>query len=79
MHLRICLSCGNVGCCDSSPQRHARSHAGAADHPLIASVEPGETCAYCFIDDVTIDHVTIDHAASVPLSGALPGGSVSDD
>lgn len=74
VHLRICLTCGNVGCCDSSPKRHARRHAGSADHPLIASVEPGETWAYCFVDDVTIER-----AASVPLSGALPGGSVIDD
>jgi monovalent cation:H+ antiporter-2, CPA2 family len=54
VHLRTCLSCGNVGCCDSSPQRHARAHARSDDHPLIASAEPGETWAYCFVDDVTV-------------------------
>jgi CPA2 family monovalent cation:H+ antiporter-2 len=54
VHLRVCLSCGHVGCCDSSPNRHARAHYSAADHPLAASAEPGETWAYCFHDDTTI-------------------------
>ncbi|WP_166533240.1 cation:proton antiporter [Blastococcus xanthinilyticus] len=54
VHLRTCLSCGYVGCCDSSPRRHARAHAAADDHPLIASAEPGESWAYCFVDDVTV-------------------------
>ncbi|CAA9434427.1 MAG: Inner membrane protein, KefB/KefC family [uncultured Quadrisphaera sp.] len=54
VHLRTCLSCGYVGCCDSSPQRHARAHAAEDDHPLIASAEPGETWAYCYPDDVTV-------------------------
>ena len=54
VHLRICLSCGSVGCCDSSPGRHAREHAGAAGHPLITSGEPGESWGYCFVDEVTV-------------------------
>ncbi|SEM07829.1 Kef-type potassium/proton antiporter, CPA2 family [Blastococcus sp. DSM 46786] len=54
VHLRTCLSCGYVGCCDSSPRRHARLHAAADDHPLVASAEPGESWAYCFVDDVTV-------------------------
>ncbi|TFV51518.1 cation:proton antiporter [Blastococcus sp. TF02A_35] len=54
VHLRTCLSCGYVGCCDSSPRRHARAHAGEEDHPLVASAEPGESWAYCFPDDVTV-------------------------
>ena len=54
VHLRICLSCGHVGCCDSSPQRHARAHAGADDHPIVASLEPDEAWAYCFLDDTTL-------------------------
>jgi uncharacterized UBP type Zn finger protein len=52
VHLRICLECGRVGCCDSSPNRHASAHAREAGHPLIRSLEPGETWAYCFVDDV---------------------------
>ncbi|MCA0144013.1 cation:proton antiporter [Blastococcus sp. LR1] len=54
VHLRTCLSCGYVGCCDSSPRRHARAHAAADDHPLIASAEPGESWGYCFVDEVTV-------------------------
>ncbi|NEK87237.1 hypothetical protein GCU60_15960 [Blastococcus saxobsidens] len=54
VHLRTCLSCGYVGCCDSSERRHARAHAAADDHPLVASAEPGESWAYCFLDDVTV-------------------------
>lgn len=52
MHLRACLSCGMIGCCDSSPNRHASGHAQESGHPLISSVEPGEEWSYCFVDDV---------------------------
>jgi uncharacterized UBP type Zn finger protein len=52
VHLRICLECGKVGCCDSSPGRHASRHAMESGHPLIRSLEPGEEWSYCFVDDV---------------------------
>jgi hypothetical protein len=52
LHLRICLVCGKVGCCDDSPHRHARAHAHDSAHPLIRSIEPGETWSWCFVDDV---------------------------
>jgi len=52
LHLRMCLTCGKVGCCDSSPERHARKHAASAAHPLVRSAEPGEDWSYCFVDDV---------------------------
>jgi hypothetical protein len=52
LHLRMCHECGHIGCCDSSPNRHARKHAGDADHPLVRSAEPGEDWSYCFVDDV---------------------------
>jgi uncharacterized UBP type Zn finger protein len=52
VHLRMCESCGKIGCCDSSPNRHARKHAGEADHPIVRSAEPGEDWSYCFVDDV---------------------------
>jgi uncharacterized UBP type Zn finger protein len=55
VHLRLCLTCGNVGCCDDSPNRHASKHAHAANHPLIQSFEPGERWFYCFIDDVIME------------------------
>ncbi len=51
LHLRMCLTCGKVGCCDSSPNKHASRHAREDEHPLIRSIEPGETWSYCFIDD----------------------------
>jgi hypothetical protein len=52
LHLRICLECGRVGCCDSSPGRHASAHARAAHHPIIRSLEPGEEWSWCFEDEV---------------------------
>lgn len=50
VHLRLCLSCGHVGCCDSSKNRHATRHFRATGHPIIRSIEPGETWAYCYED-----------------------------
>ncbi|GAA4919089.1 cation:proton antiporter [Streptomonospora salina] len=54
VHLRICLSCGNVGCCDSSPNRHASAHASGSEHPLVTSAEPGEDWAWCYLDGTRI-------------------------
>jgi uncharacterized UBP type Zn finger protein len=54
LHLRICLECGKVGCCDDSPNQHASSHAREAEHPLIHSLQPGEEWSYCFVDDVAM-------------------------
>jgi hypothetical protein len=51
VHLRTCQTCGVTLCCDSSPNRHASRHARAAQHPVIASAEPGERWVYCFIDE----------------------------
>lgn len=52
VHLRVCLSCGHVGCCDSSPNRHASKHAAAESHPIMRSAEPGEDWCWCTIDEV---------------------------
>ncbi len=52
VHLRVCRSCGHVGCCDSSPNRHATKHAGESDHPIVSSVEPGEEWSYCYVDEL---------------------------
>jgi len=51
VHLRMCLHCGSVGCCDDSRNRHASRHARAAGHPVIRSVEPGESWLWCFAHD----------------------------
>lgn len=51
VHLRLCLSCGHVGCCDSSKNKHARAHFNALKHPIIQSFEPGESWKWCYVDD----------------------------
>jgi MFS family permease len=52
VHLRVCLTCGQVGCCDSSKNRHATKHFWASQHPIVGSLEPGETWRWCYIDEV---------------------------
>jgi uncharacterized UBP type Zn finger protein len=52
LHLRMCQSCGKVGCCDSSPNRHASRHAAEGDHPIARSIEPGEDWSWCYLDEV---------------------------
>jgi hypothetical protein len=52
VHLRQCLICGYVGCCDSSPNRHASRHAADAEHPIVSSVQPGEDWSWCYVDEV---------------------------
>ncbi|MGH3343411.1 MAG: UBP-type zinc finger domain-containing protein [Carbonactinosporaceae bacterium] len=64
VHLRVCQSCGHVGCCDSSPNTHATAHARATPHPLVRSYEPGESWYYCYADGVSFD-----------LAGAPPAPS----
>ena len=54
VHLRLCLTCGRVSCCDSSPQRHARMHALAAGHPIVRSYEPGEDWRWCYVDEAFV-------------------------
>jgi len=51
VHLRQCLTCGVVGCCDSSPMRHARAHAATTSHAIVRSIEPGETWRWCYADE----------------------------
>jgi len=52
VHLRLCLECGHVGCCDSSKNKHATKHFHKVQHPLIRSIEPGETWMWCYVDKV---------------------------
>jgi uncharacterized UBP type Zn finger protein len=51
VHLRECLTCGSVGCCDSSPRRHASAHYSATEHPVMRSLEPGEAWRWCYVDE----------------------------
>jgi hypothetical protein len=52
VHLRMCAECGRIGCCDSSPMRHASSHARESGHPVVCSAEPGESWFWCYVDEV---------------------------
>lgn len=60
VHPRMCMECGHVGCCDSSPSRHATAHARGTDHPVIQSFEPVEDWAWCYLDEDAVQHVTAD-------------------
>ena len=55
VHLRLCETCGHVGCCDSSKNRHATKHFQATRHPVIKSFEPGEEWGYCYVDDLFVE------------------------
>jgi hypothetical protein len=64
LHLRMCTSCGHIGCCDSSPNRHATAHAQGTGHPVIRSAEPGEDWFWCYQDEV---------AFALPAEGGAGG------
>jgi len=55
VHLRLCLACGQVGCCDNSPNRHATAHNRQTHHPLIRSFEPGEDWGWCYVDELMLE------------------------
>lgn len=57
MHLRVCQSCGHVGCCDSSKNKHATKHFHATRHPIIKSLEPGEDWGWCYVDNLFFEHL----------------------
>ena len=65
VHLRLCLTCGHVGCCDDSPNRHATRHYHDSKHPVIRSYEPGEDWGWCFVD-----HAFVDGLRAVPGEAA---------
>jgi hypothetical protein len=71
-HLRICLECGHVGCCDSSPNRHATAHARTSGHPLMRSVQPGEDWGWCFVDEVLLPTLPVRGEPSIPRSPLCP-------
>lgn len=59
VHLRLCLDCGHVGCCDSSKNRHATRHFRTTDHPVIRSFEPGEGWGWCYVDQLYVPSVPL--------------------
>jgi hypothetical protein len=71
-HLRICLSCGHVGCCDSSPNRHATAHAESSGHPIMRSIQPGEDWSWCFVDEVAMVIPQVGGETSIPPSPLCP-------
>jgi hypothetical protein len=78
LHLRRCTACGHIGCCDTSPSRHARKHAHDAAHPIIASFEPGEDWFYDFRSDRMLPVQPLAPPRSHPSDQPVPGprGSV---
>jgi hypothetical protein len=73
LHLRICLSCGHVGCCDDSPARHATAHAHASGHQLIRSLEPGEDWCWCYEDELAMRIGAVHGHTHIPPSPMLSG------
>ena len=52
VHLRMCMTCGKIGCCDDSPNKHATAHFNEGGHPIIRSAEPGEDWSWCYVEEV---------------------------
>jgi uncharacterized UBP type Zn finger protein len=71
LHLRICLECGHVGCCDDSPNRHATAHAHASGHPIIRSLEPGEVWSWCYVDEALMRIEGVEGSTRIPPSPLL--------
>ncbi|HYY70334.1 MAG TPA: UBP-type zinc finger domain-containing protein [Terriglobales bacterium] len=67
VHLRMCLECGHVGCCDSSKNKHATKHFHYSRHPLVRSIEPGENWVWCYVDEVAPGELRADNF--VPVRG----------
>jgi uncharacterized UBP type Zn finger protein len=55
VHLRLCLTCGHVGCCDSSKNKHATKHFHSTGHPIVRSIERGEHWAWCYVDEMMLE------------------------
>ena len=68
LHLRICLTCSHVGCCDDSPNRHATAHAKGVEHPIIRSLEPGEVWSWCYLDEIAFVVEGITGTTRIPPS-----------
>jgi uncharacterized UBP type Zn finger protein len=71
LHLRICLACGHVGCCDDSPGKHASAHAESSTHPIIRSLEPGEDWSWCFVDRLAMLIPQVTGETRIPPSPML--------
>jgi len=80
VHLRLCMTCGHVGCCDNSKNKHATKHFHATQHPVIRSFEPGEAWMFCYVDDlfrrVGGRKENVHHADRLPLTDDRGGPGV---
>lgn len=68
LHLRLCLACGHVGCCDDSPNRHASAHHRESEHAIIRSLEPGEEWCWCFVDELAFLLPNVRGTTRIPRS-----------
>jgi uncharacterized UBP type Zn finger protein len=75
VHLRLCMTCGHVGCCDDSPNRHATRHFRRTQHPVIKSFEPGEDWGWCYLDDEMLESVVAFPGESPSQHYASPGSN----
>jgi hypothetical protein len=71
-HLRICLACGHIGCCDSSPGRHATAHSRERGHPIVRSVQPGENWGWCYEDQLLMPVSMVRGEPRIPPSPLCP-------
>lgn len=72
VHLRMCQTCGHIGCCDSSPNRHATAHNASTGHPIVRSVEPGEDWSWCYVDEVGMVIPEVHGEPRIPPSPLCP-------
>jgi len=75
VHLRLCMTCGHVDCCDSSPGRHATAHFHATRHPVVKSFEPGESWAWCYRHQEEVDSIPAFPSESPAMHYGAPGGA----
>src|SRR5437899_4077218 len=75
VHLRLCMTCGHVGCCDDSKNKHATAHFRRTGHPIMRSFEPGEDWAWCYVDNVALDPRGWPSAALSPTASEPVGRS----
>ncbi len=68
VHLRLCQTCGHVGCCDNSKNKHATKHFHASAHPIIKSFEPGEEWGWCYVDEIFFDPLECAKILAAPLA-----------
>lgn len=72
VHLRLCMICGHVGCCDQSKNKHATKHFHTTRHPIISSLEPGEDWGWCYVDEIFIEPDVLHRASEKAVRKERP-------